>query len=345
MSFRIIIDGDQKFAGDYDSPGMIKGSLISLLLHGGMMFLAAFFSHHQAKEELLLTEITMVEQIIPIPEEAAPPPPPVPQPVEKTNVWDFLKQAVPLPKKQELANTLPMELPKKAEQPKLSAMPEALKLGAKKNLDKPSLANQPLDLVGRKAVRAPAGMNINPLQMNKKKTSLASTAKLPSGIQLGKKSSFSGARQAPVINTQRFAKRANLQARGGSLSDMPTIKKKIIKEKKVDLSGAGLNIKREQNTFQVFGEIANRKRVKMFMPRYPRWAEEQGIECTVSIHLFVLPDGSVKNNLYVEQGSGYTEIDQLAMSALKQFKFAPLLPSERQVEQEGTIAFYFRLSR
>ncbi len=344
MSFRIIIEEDRKFAGDFDPPGLIKGSLTSLLLHGSILFLIAFFSHQQAKNDLMLTEITMVEQIIPIPEEQAPPPPPIPMPKEETNVWDFLKQAIPLKKAPELASQLPMELPKKADAPKLSAMPDALKLGSKKDLDKPSMANQPLDLVGKKAVRAPAGMDINPLQMNKKNTSLAKTANLPTGIKLGKKSSFASARQAPVLNTQRFAKRANLQTRGGSLMDMPTIKKKKV-EKKVDLSGAGLTMNREQNTFQVFGEIANRKVLKMFMPRYPRWAEEQGIECTVSIHLFVMPSGDVKNNLYVEQGSGYGEIDNLAMEALKRFKFAPLMPSERQVEQEGTIAFYFRLSR
>jgi TonB family protein len=344
MSFRIIIEEERKFAGDFDPPGLIKGSLASLILHGSILFLVAFFTHQQAQNELKLTEITMVEQIIPIPEEKAPPPPPIPMPKEKTNVWDFLKQAIPLKKAPELASKLPMELPKKADVPKLSSMPEALKLGSKKNLDKPSMANEPLDLVGKKAVRAPAGMNVNPLQMNRKKTSLAQTAHLPKGISLGRKSSFSSSMQAPVLNTQRFAKRANLQARGGSLMDMPAIKKKKV-EKKVDLSGAGLNMKRNQNTFQVFGEIANRKRLKMFMPRYPRWAEEQGIECTVSVHLFVLPNGNVKNNLYVEQGSGYGEIDNLAMEALKRFKFAPLMPSERQVEQEGTIVFYFRLSR
>ena len=50
----------------------------------------------------------------------------------------------------------------------------------------------------------------------------------------------------------------------------------------------------------------------------------------------------MKNNLYVEASSGYPEMDNLAMKALRAFKFAPIASGE---EQEGGIIFYFRLSR
>jgi len=341
---RVIIEEEEKFAADYDIAGLSKGGFFSLFLHASIFFLVAMVTHHQKKADVLLTEITLVDQIIPIPEEEEPPPPMPVEPPKEKNVWDFLKQAIPIKHKPELANNLPIELPKKEAKPEMAPMPDALKLGSKKNLDKPMMADKPLDLVGRKAVKAPAGMNVNPLQMTKRKDSLATTSQLPSGIKLGKKSSFLPARQAPVVNTQRFARRANLQARGGSLADMPVIKKPI-KKKKIAFNTADLVIKREKNTFKIFGPLKDRPILKKYLPRYPRWAEEQGIECSVSLHFFVLPDGRVKDNLFVEQSSGYSEMDKLATKALRAFKFAPLGSGVRQEEQEGIIVFYFRLSR
>jgi TonB family protein len=208
-------------------------------------------------------------------------------------------------------------------------------------MDKPSLMDKPLDLVGRKAVQAPAGMDVNPLKMQKRNDALATSSQLPAGIQLGAKSSFLPAREAPLMNASQFARRANLDARGGSLADMPTIKKPEEK-KKVEFDTSSLKIERSGNTFKIFGALQNRAILEKYLPRYPRWAEEQGLECNVTIHFFVFPDGSVKNNLYVEQSSGYAEMDNLAMKALREFKFAPIPGGE---EQEGGIIFYFRLSR
>ncbi len=339
---RIIIEEDEKFAADFDIPGLTKGGFLSLLMHASAFFLVLMVSHQQMKSEVLLTEITLVDQIIPIPEAEAPPPMPV-APPQQRNVWDFLKQAIPLKAKSELASQLPMDLPKREDKLEI-AMPDALKLGSKKDLDKPAIPGQPLDLVGRKAVKSPAGMNVNALQMNKRKDSLASAAKLPSGISLGRKSSFLPSRQQPVVNTAKFSRRANLQARGGSLADMPTIRKPKVK-KKVAFDTSNLNLNRERNTFKIFGPLKDRPRLETYMPKYPRWAEEQGWEGSVSLHFFVLPNGIVKRNIFVEQSSGKSEIDQLAVKALKAFKFAPLPSSKRQEEQEGVILFYFRLSR
>jgi TonB family protein len=342
MAIRVIIEEDEKFAADFDFPGLSKGGFISLFLHASIFFLVAMVTHQQKKAEILLTEITLVDQIIPIPEEEEPPPLPVAPPQEK-NVWDFLKKAIPLKVKPELASDLPMDLPKKDTQPEMAQMPDALKLGSKKELDKP-IMDRPLDLVGRKAVKVPAGMNVNPLRMNKRKDSLAMTSQLPSGIKVGKKSSFLPSRQGPIVNTQRFARRANLQARGGSLADMPSIKKPE-KKQAVKFDTSNLSLQREQNTFQIFGPLKDRPILEKYLPRYPRWAEEQGIECSVSLHFFVLPDGEVKNNIFIEQSSGYSEMDRLAMKALTAFRFAPLASNKRQEEQEGVIIFYFRLSR
>jgi len=338
---RIVIDEDNKFAGNFDALGLSKGGAFSLFAHGMIFLIVMLVSTHQQKSDVVLTEITMVDQIIPIPEEEqqAPPPQPV-EPPKDTNVWDFLKQVIPV--KQELASApqLPMELPKASKQ-ELAAMPQALDLGSKKQMDQASMMDKPLDLVGRKSVQAPAGMDINPLRMNRKNETLAATSQLPTGLQIGAKSNWLPAREAPIVNAGQFDRRANLQARGGSLADMPTIQKPV-EQKKVEFDTSSLKIERTGNTFKIFGALQNRPILQKFLPKYPRWAEEQGLECNVSIHFFVFPDGAVKNNMFVEQGSGYSEMDQLAMKALREFKFAPISGGE---EQEGVIVFYFRLSR
>jgi TonB family protein len=260
-------------------------------------------------------------------------------PPKDKDVWDFLKQVIPV-KSDQLAQQMPVELPKTQKQ-QLADMPQALDLGSKKNMDKPSLMDKPLDLVGKKSVQVPAGMDVNPLKMQKRNDSLATSSQMPAGIQLGAKSSFLPSAQAPIVNANQFARRANLDARGGSLADMPTIKKPEVK-KAVDFDTSSLKIERTGNTFKIFGALENRAISERFLPKYPRWAEEQGLECNVTIHFFVVPDGTVKNNLYVEASSGYPEMDNLAMKALRAFKFAPIAGGE---EQEGGIIFYFRLSR
>lgn len=335
---RILIDEETRFAGDYDLPGLTQGGAFSLFIHG-LLFLVAFLvSSHQQKKEIVLTEITLVDQIIPIPEEEAPPPMPMAPPKEK-NVWDFLKQVIPVKQDLAAAPQLPIELPKNPKQD-LAQMPQALDLGSKKNLDQP-LIDKPLDLVGRKAVEMPAGMAVNPLQMNKKSEQLATSSQMPAGLQIGAKSSWLPSRDQPIVSAGQFDRRANLQARGGSLADMPTIKKPEA-PKKIELGTSGLNIERTGNTFKIFGALQNRPILAKYLPKYPRWAEEQGLECNVSIHFFVLPAGDVKNNLFIESSSGYPEMDELAMKALRAFKFSPISTGE---EQEGVIIFYFRLSR
>ncbi len=342
---RVVIEEDLKFAEDYDFSGLAKGGALSIIIHTGIMFLALMVSQHQEKSEIELTEITLVDQIIPMPEPQAPPPPMAPPPEQK-NVWDFLKQVMPIKADDVLTQKLPLELPKKMAALAAPGIPDALKLGQKKDMNKPAMIGKPLDLVGRKAVKGPAAMNINPLKMGKKKDSLAlGSSSLPSGIRLGKKSGWLPGKQAPIVNAQRFARRANLKARGGALADMPTIKKPVAKKKRGDFSTANLTIKRQGNTFQIFGPLKDRRILEKYLPKYPRWAEEQGLECTVSLHFFVYPNGQVKTNLYVEQSSGYSEMDKLAIKALQAFRFAPLGSSGRQEEQEGVIIFYFRLSR
>ncbi|MCK5242614.1 energy transducer TonB [bacterium] len=111
-------------------------------------------------------------------------------------------------------------------------------------------------------------------------------------------------------------------------------------------SGSGANLKGFRDAFAVFGQIKNRKIIHMKMPRYPAWAEEQGIEASVKIHVGVLAGGAVdESSIYVESTSGYPQLDKLALQAISYFYFAPLPKKKPQVMQSGSVRFVFRLKR
>ena len=71
--------------------------------------------------------------------------------------------------------------------------------------------------------------------------------------------------------------------------------------------------------------------------------KEKGLIADVQILLYVAPSGKVRDNMTVEMTSGYTELDKLAMAALKQWQFAPLSKDVAQEDQWGTITYHFRL--
>ncbi len=81
----------------------------------------------------------------------------------------------------------------------------------------------------------------------------------------------------------------------------------------------------------------------MVPPKYSSLAKKKGWEGVVAVHFTVFPDGRVKDNLYFEQTSAHRDLNQAAMTAIRQFKFAPLSGDDSQVEQWGLITFVFRL--
>ena len=97
------------------------------------------------------------------------------------------------------------------------------------------------------------------------------------------------------------------------------------------------------SAFWISGPLKNREILKMRLPRYPRWAEEKGLEAQVSIRLTVNVRGQVKTNLTVERTSGFTELDQLAVESLRMFVFRPLQEKETLREEWGVATFNFRL--
>jgi len=96
--------------------------------------------------------------------------------------------------------------------------------------------------------------------------------------------------------------------------------------------------------FMVAGPISQRKIVSKVVPRYPQWALQQRISGTVVIRLWVQPNGKVKGSPTVESSSGYPDLDQVVVNALKVWEFAPLEAGTKTEDQWGVITFRFTLS-
>lgn len=94
----------------------------------------------------------------------------------------------------------------------------------------------------------------------------------------------------------------------------------------------------------ISGQIAGRKILSSRPPEYSDRARREGWEGVVSVHFTVLPDGRVKDNLYFDQTSVHRDLNQAAMAAIREFRFAPLGADQGAVEQWGVITIVFRLN-
>lgn len=130
-----------------------------------------------------------------------------------------------------------------------------------------------------------------------------------------------------------------LQRKGQSiLADYPSVTQEAIAHRK-----EAVQVPEPSDAFfSITGPLSHRKILSIKLPKYPRWAEESGLEAQISIRLTVTPNGKVKSNLFIEQTSGYPEFDQLVMDAVSGIRFVPL---ERQefVEEWGVATFNFKL--
>lgn len=92
---------------------------------------------------------------------------------------------------------------------------------------------------------------------------------------------------------------------------------------------------------EISGPLARRKIISAVMPQYPEWAKAQGVQAETVIRFFVSREGEVRERVYIERTSGYKELDDLSIAALKKWIFAPL--SGEEADQWGIVTFRFRL--
>jgi len=90
------------------------------------------------------------------------------------------------------------------------------------------------------------------------------------------------------------------------------------------------------------GPVADRPVVSYTMPAYPDWAAREAVEASVTLYFLVLPDGRVKENIQIQKTAGFTDFDQSAIAALRQWRFEALTGGATE-DQWGTITFHFRL--
>ncbi|MFH1957739.1 MAG: energy transducer TonB [bacterium] len=107
------------------------------------------------------------------------------------------------------------------------------------------------------------------------------------------------------------------------------------KEKSVlDTGGSGITIS---------GEIRNREILKSYIPEYPPWLKEEGVEPVVVLRFTVLPGGHVKDRIFVKRTSGYKKLDDLAIKEMLKWIFAPARGGNAGREETGEIIFKFSL--
>jgi len=97
--------------------------------------------------------------------------------------------------------------------------------------------------------------------------------------------------------------------------------------------------------FSISGPLKGRKILKMKMPRYPRWAEEQGLEARIALRITVTARGRVKPDILIEQTSGFPEFDDLVLDAVRKMIYAPLPFESGNSDQWGIAAFNFKLKK
>jgi len=90
------------------------------------------------------------------------------------------------------------------------------------------------------------------------------------------------------------------------------------------------------------GPAAERPVVVSKLPQYPDWARKQAVEAVVTLHFSVLPDGRVREDVQVLKTGGFTEFDERAVAALREWRFVALADGDAS-GQWGTITFRFRL--
>jgi TonB family protein len=92
----------------------------------------------------------------------------------------------------------------------------------------------------------------------------------------------------------------------------------------------------------IMGPIADRAVLSHPLPVYPEWAKKEAVEGSVTLYFVVRPDGGVKENIVVQKTAGFTDFDENARTALRNWRFEPL-HGGRTGEQWGVITFHFRL--
>ena len=309
------------FAGDYDRKGVIKAHSFSIAVHVLLLLLILWYGRQESKRlsDYVLTEVNMIQEVPDLKKPAE---------IEKPKkMFDILKQIIPVKPETKLASMAPQSL--KVLKPEMN-LTKPMQLSMEKSAQALKTGISPIDLdaeIGRhKAGTAVQTERISPFKQ-KQMVQTASAA-----VDLSGKRAYSGV-QHEIIKTDISHGKTVLSA---AIIKQPTpvIKETKAGEKAVDIPG--------KQAVLIQGEVAGRKILSSKAPQYPRWAQEQGIEASVTLHFYVTPEGVVKKNVIVDRTSGYPELDALAQEALLVYMFESL---QTAGDQSGYAVFRFVLEK
>src|SRR3989339_553980 len=100
-----------------------------------------------------------------------------------------------------------------------------------------------------------------------------------------------------------------------------------------------------KSSVELIGPLQGRGIIVSYMPKYPEWMKEKGVEADVAVRFFVSPSGAVKDEMSIERTSGYPELDKIVMAVLKTWQFEALSRSAKQDDQWGVVTFRFKLAK
>ncbi len=338
------------FAGLKDDRVLRQALTISVVIHGLVYLLAFFFGQALQRAPMLqLTEIDFVElEEIPLQEEIAEPQP--------KSLLQMVKKVIPVKQKPSVKTrkkAAPASPRRAAPKP---APPKKRYIGGAPLISKKMLSGSRArgramaePMISKKSI----GRGIGTGTPKWEKGPGARTGGGGRRLNLAMSMALPQAQRRGVVDADIAA---SLKGKRGALSvhkssNIRGIIAGVGRGKRARLAagrggGSGANLGGFRDAFAVFGQIKNRKILRMKMPRYPAWAEEQGIEAAVAIRVGIFADGLVdENSIYIESTSGYPQLDKLAVQSVTQAVWAPLSAKKKQVIQYGSIRFAFRLKR
>ncbi|MBI4375960.1 MAG: energy transducer TonB [Elusimicrobia bacterium] len=355
--------------------GLIQRMPVSVVgsigLHGAVMGLLFYSGSFTKKENMRV--ISNVDLIVPVKKPVA-----LPQPIARTptppSTWNFLKMALPTapkiePKPLNIESRIARQNLMKAE-PKLQ---DKGRMNAGPKIEQLDLDNRRLDMAevdikteSRKAALAqlPRLEEVGQRRVANLPQAMALEERRQEAARLqGLQAQVQGTERrgaAPIARLQEAegAPPANSGSRfSQAIASLLPAENPQFQIKSVATGAIGQKIEASvpepparkaaeamgssKKGVELEGPIKNRRVMHYEIPRFPDWAKQQGIlEAVVSIRFWVSRQGEVLSNMRVEHTSGYGRLDKLAMEALKNWKFAPILVEERQW---GVITFRFIL--
>jgi len=286
------------------------GIVISIIVHILLFILLSGFSKSSSIDYEDIREVTFIDQSYR---------PEVAKVVSKGSIWDEMKETYSAPELSSYGGEIIT--------PTIDLNAKLDRSQAEINLDRYMINNDINDVV-RIGSKNNGTMKSTEEILAEKPISLAKNLPRGAGSEGGVGTSGGIGRKAdvPVLKIDR--------------KPPPPKTSKIDKKAKKEVEQK-LKVEKGKTQISLAGPIASRNILNKVLPKYPAWCLRQGISGVVKIKIWVEPSGMVREGTLIEISSGYPDLDQTVIKALKGWRFAPLPSNVVQETQWGIITFRF----